>query len=432
MKKKLWQKDFDTNDFLEWFTVGKDRELDIHLAPFDVLGSIAHAKMLAKIGLVTVEESKQLISGLEEIGKQIEEGNFEIEEGVEDVHSQIELILTQNLGEVGKKIHSGRSRNDQVLTALKLYAKHEVQEVADSVNELFQLLIKLSNEHKNALMPGYTHMQVAMPSSFGLWFGAYAEGLIDDLTVLKAAFDVVNKNPLGSAAGYGSSFPLDREMTTKDLGFADLNYNVIYAQMTRGKMEKVVAVGLSTIAGTIAKFAMDVCQYAGQNFNFLKLPDQFTTGSSIMPHKKNPDGFELVRAKCNQVKGLPYELNLILNNLPSGYHRDLQITKEHFIPAFETLKSCIKMTCLMLAEIKINDKLLDNGKYEDIFSVELVNELVLGGMPFRDAYVEVGKRIASGEYKPDKKVNHSHLGSIGNLGNDKIKAAFEVVYDSFK
>ncbi len=432
MKKKLWQKDFDTNDFLEWFTVGKDRELDIHLAPFDVLGSIAHAKMLAKIGLVTVEESKQLVSGLEEIGKQIEEGNFEIEEGVEDVHSQIELILTQNLGEVGKKIHSGRSRNDQVLTALKLYAKHEVQEVADSVNELFQILIKLSNEHKNALMPGYTHMQVAMPSSFGLWFGAYAESLIDDLTVLKAAFDVVNKNPLGSAAGYGSSFPLDREMTTKDLGFADLNYNVIYAQMTRGKMEKVVAVGLSTIAGTIAKFAMDVCQYAGQNFNFLKLPDQFTTGSSIMPHKKNPDGFELVRAKCNQVQGLPYELNLILNNLPSGYHRDLQITKEHFIPAFETLKSCIKMTCLMLAEIKINDKLLDNGKYEDIFSVELVNELVLGGMPFRDAYVEVGKRIASGEYKPDKKVNHSHLGSIGNLGNDKIKAAFEVVYDSFK
>lgn len=432
MKKKLWQKDFDTNDFLEWFTVGKDRELDIHLAPFDVLGSIAHAKMLAKIGLVTAEESKQLVSGLEEIGKQIEEGNFEIEDGVEDVHSQIELILTQNLGEVGKKIHSGRSRNDQVLTALKLYAKHEVQEVADSVNELFQLLIKLSNEHKNALMPGYTHMQVAMPSSFGLWFGAYAESLIDDLTVLKAAFDVVNKNPLGSAAGYGSSFPLDREMTTKDLGFADLNYNVIYAQMTRGKMEKVVAVGLSSIAGTIAKFAMDVCQYAGQNFNFLKLPDQFTTGSSIMPHKKNPDGFELVRAKCNQVQGLPYELNLILNNLPSGYHRDLQITKEHFIPAFETLKSCIKMTCLMLAEIKINDKLLDNGKYEDIFSVELVNELVLGGMPFRDAYVEVGKRIASGEYKPDKKVNHSHLGSIGNLGNDKIKAAFEVVYDSFK
>ncbi|MCR9253106.1 MAG: argininosuccinate lyase [bacterium] len=432
MKKKLWQKDFDTNDFLEWFTVGKDRELDIHLAPFDVLGSIAHAKMLAKIGLVTAEESMQLVSGLEEIGKQIEKGNFEIEEGVEDVHSQIELILTQNLGEVGKKIHSGRSRNDQVLTALKLYAKHEVQEVADSVNELFQLLIKLSNEHKNALMPGYTHMQVAMPSSFGLWFGAYAESLIDDLTVLKAAFDVVNKNPLGSAAGYGSSFPLDREMTTKDLGFADLNYNVIYAQMTRGKMEKVVAVGLSTIAGTIAKFAMDVCQYAGQNFNFLKLPDQFTTGSSIMPHKKNPDGFELVRAKCNQVQGLPYELNLILNNLPSGYHRDLQITKEHFIPAFETLKSCIKMTCLMLAEIKINDKLLDNGKYEDMFSVELVNELVLGGMPFRDAYVEVGKRIASGEYKPDKKVNHSHLGSIGNLGNDKIKAAFEVVYDSFK
>lgn len=432
MKKKLWQKDFDTNDFLEWFTVGKDRELDIHLAPFDVLGSIAHAKMLAKIGLVTAEESKQLVSGLEEIGKQIEDGNFEIEEGVEDVHSQIELILTQNLGEVGKKIHSGRSRNDQVLTALKLYAKHEVQEVADSVNELFQVLIKLSNEHKNALMPGYTHMQVAMPSSFGLWFGAYAESLIDDLTVLKAAFDVVNKNPLGSAAGYGSSFPLDREMTTKDLGFADLNYNVIYAQMTRGKMEKVVAVGLSSIAGTIAKFAMDVCQYAGQNFNFLKLPDQFTTGSSIMPHKKNPDGFELVRAKCNQVQGLPYELNLILNNLPSGYHRDLQITKEHFIPAFETLKSCIKMTCLMLAEIKINDKLLDNGKYEDIFSVELVNELVLGGMPFRDAYVEVGKRIASGEYKPDKKVNHSHLGSIGNLGNDKIKGAFEVVYDSFK
>ncbi len=431
MKKKLWQKEFDTNEFLERFTVGKDRELDIHLAAFDVKGSIAHAKMLGKIGLVTKEESLQLVGGLEEIGQLIQAGQFQIEEGVEDVHSQIELMLTQKLGEVGKKIHSGRSRNDQVLTALKLYARHEIGEVARGVNELFQVLIGLSEKHKAVLMPGYTHMQVAMPSSFGLWFGAYAESLIDDLTVLKAAYDVVNKNPLGSAAGYGSSFPLDREMTTREMNFADLNYNVIYAQMTRGKMEKVVAVGLSTIASTVAKFAMDVCQYAGQNFGFLKLPDQFTTGSSIMPHKKNPDGFELVRAKCNQIQGLPYELNLILNNLPSGYHRDLQITKEHFIPAFETLKDCLKMTCLMLAEIKVNDQLLDNGKYEDIFSVELVNELVLKGMPFRDAYQEVGRRIASGEYQPKKSVNHSHLGSIGNLGNDRIKKAFDGVFAAF-
>ncbi len=429
---KLWKKDFDTDKFLEDFTVGKDRELDLFLAPFDVIGSIAHARMLGKIGLLTQEETTQLINGLEEIKSLIELGDFEIEKDVEDVHSQIELMLTRRLGDVGKKIHSGRSRNDQVLTALKLYAKQELLEIAELTKALFETLTKLSDVHKDHLMPGYTHMQVAMPSSFGLWFGAYAESLVDDLTMLKAAFDVTNKNPLGSAAGYGNSFPLDREMTTRELGFESPNYNVIYAQMTRGKMEKVIGMGLSCIAGTLAKFAMDVCQYAGQNFGFLKLPDEYTTGSSIMPHKKNPDGFELVRAKCNQIQGLPYEMSLIINNLPSGYHRDLQITKEHFIPAFQQLKSCLQMTAIMTAEIKINEQLLDESKYDDIFSVELVNELVLGGMPFRDAYQEVGRRIANGEFQPNKAIKHQHLGSIGNLATDKIKDAFDKVYETFQ
>ena len=432
MNEKLWQKDFDTDKFLEEFTVGQDRELDVFLAPFDVEGSKAHAKMLAKIGLLTQEESQQLLSGLNNISDLIDRGEFKIDPDVEDVHSQIELMLTKELGEVGKKIHSGRSRNDQVLVALKLFARHEIKEVAEGVQTLFDLLIDLSEKHKNALMPGYTHMQVAMPSSFGLWFGAYAESLVDDLIMLKAAYDVTNKNPLGSAAGYGSSFPLDREMTTEEMGFATLNYNVIYAQMTRGKMEKLVGTSLSTIAATMAKFAMDVCQYAGQNFGFLRLPDKYTTGSSIMPHKKNPDGFELVRAKCNQLQNLPHELTLVLNNLPSGYHRDLQVTKEHFVPAFQQLKNCIKMTCLMLEEIEINEEILGDDKYKNLFSVELVNELVLGGMPFRDAYKEVGRRIANGEYQPDFKVKHNHIGSIGNLANDKISEAFKAVYTSFQ
>ncbi len=430
--KKLWEKDYGTNELLERYTVGKDRELDLFLAPHDIIGSKAHAKMLAKIGLLTSEECEQLLEGLTEIAEQIETGTFRIEEDVEDVHSQIEVLLIRKLGDVGKKIHSGRSRNDQVLTAIKLFTKAELKEIASLTKDLFDLLINLSEQYKEVLMPGYTHMQVAMPSSFGLWFSAYAESLVDDLIMLKAASQIADKNPLGSAAGYGSSFPLDREFTTEEIGFSTLNYNVVYAQMTRGKTEKTAAIGLAAIAATLAKLSMDVCQYNGQNFGFLTLPDEFTTGSSIMPHKKNPDGFELVRANCNQLQALPVELSFVLNNLPSGYHRDLQITKEHFIPAFTKLKDSIKMTYLMLENIAVSPDIMNHEKYRLVFSVELVNQLVLEGVPFRDAYKEVGKRIAEGTYKPNTKVEHSHLGSIGNIGNEQIKKLFNDAFEYFE
>lgn len=423
--KKLWEKNYNTDELLESFTVGQDRELDLYLAKYDALGSMSHAKMLAKIGLLTTEESEQLVEGLKEIVQLAEKGEFAIDKGVEDVHSQIELILTSKYGDIGKKIHSGRSRNDQVLTALKLFAKHELRETAFLIKDLFHLLQNLSDQYKDVLMPGYTHMQVAMPSSFGLWFGAYAESLSDDLIMLKAASRLVDKNPLGSAAGYGSSFPLDREFTTAEMGFSDLNYNVVYAQMTRGKMEKTTAIAVSVVAATLSKLAMDVCLYNGQNFGFLSLPDEFTTGSSIMPHKKNPDGFELVRAKCNKLQALPVELTMVLNNLPSGYHRDLQVTKESFIPAFETIKDCLRMTISMLENIGVDQSIASNEKYVDMYSVELVNQLVLDGMPFRDAYKEVGERIAKGGYMAPESINHVHLGSLGNLGNKQIREQFE-------
>jgi len=431
MMKKLWEKNYATDQLLESFTVGQDRELDLFLAEYDVQGSLAHARMLVKIGLLSEGEGDSLVAGLKDIGKVISDGDFVIEEGVEDVHSQIELMLTRNLGDVGKKIHSGRSRNDQVLTALKLFAKQELKSVAFLTKELFELLQDLSEKYRDVIMPGYTHMQVAMPSSFGLWFGAYAESLSDDLLMLKAASQIVDKNPLGSAAGYGSSFPLDREFTTNEMGFDQPNYNVVYAQMTRGKMEKTTAVALSVVAATLSKLAMDVCLYNGQNFGFLTLPNEFTTGSSIMPHKKNPDGFELVRAKCNQVQALPVELTMILNNLPSGYHRDLQVTKESFIPAFQTIKDCLQMTISMLANISIDKGVGHAEKYKDMFSVELVNQLVLEGMPFRDAYKEVGERIARGAYVPPQKLEHNHLGSAGNLATKQIKAAFDETFSYY-
>ncbi|MGB3465052.1 MAG: argininosuccinate lyase [Cyclobacteriaceae bacterium] len=429
--KKLWEKDYNTDKLLESFTVGQDRELDLALAEYDAKASKAHAKMLAKIGLLTDEESKLLVEGLDSIIKTIQDGHFVIEKGVEDVHSQIEMILTQKYGDIGKKIHSGRSRNDQVLTAIKLLAKYELKSIAHLVRELFYLLQSLSEKYKDILIPGYTHMQVAMPSSFGLWFGAYAESLADDLLILKAASQIVDKNPLGSAAGYGSSFPLDREFTTEEIGFAGLNYNVVYAQMTRGKTEKTTAMALSVIASTVSKLAMDVCMYNGQNFGFLSLPDEFTTGSSIMPHKKNPDGFELVRAKCNKLQALPMETTLILNNLPSGYHRDLQITKESFIPAFNTMKDCLKMTISMLKNISVKEGIAEEEKYKDMFSVELVNQLVLEGMPFRDAYQEVGKRAKKDDFQLSKNINHQHIGSIGNLANEEIRKTFDKTFDYY-
>lgn len=421
---KLWQKGEEINALFEKFTVGKDRDLDLYLAPYDVFGSIGHAKMLGKIGVLTEKDVEDLVAGLQKIGLTISEGNFAIEEGVEDVHSQIEMMLTKDLGDLGKKVHTGRSRNDQVLTALKLFAKAELELIADKMIHLFDTLITRSDETSHLLMPGYTHMQIAMPSSFGLWFGAYAESLVDDLVLLRAAHQITDKNPLGSAAGYGSSFPVDRDFTTEKLGFGEPNYNVVYAQMTRGKMEKSVAMAMSSIAATLSKMAMDVCLFSGQNFNFFEVPILFTTGSSIMPHKHNPDGFELLRGKANQLQALPYELTLITNNLPSGYHRDLQQLKESFIPAFDTLKDCLDMAALMMRDLKVAEAIVEDEKYEMIFSVEVVNELVQKGMPFRDAYVEVARMIRDGEYKAPKTVNHTHLGSIGNLGSDRIKQSF--------
>ncbi|MEP0368310.1 MAG: argininosuccinate lyase [Cyclobacteriaceae bacterium] len=419
---KLWQKSIDVNKKIESFTVGDDRELDLMLAPFDILGSLAHIQMLESINLLEKGELEVLSKELKSLYQLAVNGEFVIKDDVEDVHSQVEFILTERLGEVGKKIHSGRSRNDQVLVDLKMYFRWEIEEIVKLTDQLFQTLIKLSEQYKDVLIPGYTHMQVAMPSSFGLLFGAYAESLSDDLSALRAAYEVANKNPLGSAAGYGSSFPLDREMTTKLLGFEQPNYNVVYAQMTRGKTEKVLANAVAAVAATLAKMSMDVCMYAGQNFGFLSFPDELTTGSSIMPHKKNPDVFELVRGRCNQLQALPNEISLLLTNLPSGYHRDLQGLKERLFPGIQSLKDCLEIAEFALSQVVIKQEIIDDPKYDYLFTVELVNELVLEGVPFRDAYKEVGKRVEEGTYKPNREVKHTHIGSLGNLGTDQIVA----------
>lgn len=431
MASKLWEKNTEVNQEIEKFTVGRDRELDLYLARYDVLGSMAHITMLESIGLLGKDELPVLLEELRRIHADIEAGRFTIEEGVEDVHSQVELLLTRKLGDMGKKIHSGRSRNDQVLVDLKLFTRAQLQEIAEEVRVLFEELQAQSERYKNVLMPGYTHLQVAMPSSFGLWFGAYAESLVDDLLFLQAAYKMTNRNPLGSAAGYGSSFPLNRTLTTELLGFDSMNYNVVYAQMGRGKMERNVAFALAGIAGTLSKLAFDACLFNSQNFGFVKLPDNCTTGSSIMPHKKNPDVFELTRAKCNKIQALPQQIILIMNNLPCGYFRDLQIIKEVFLPAFEELKDCLRMAAYIINKIQVNEHILDDPKYDNMFSVEEVNRLATGGMPFRDAYKKVGLDIEAGNFTPDKHVHHTHEGSIGNLCNDKIHELMEQVWNSF-
>ena len=431
MAQKLWEKNVQVDQEVDTFTVGKDREMDLYLAKYDVLGSMAHITMLESIGLLTKEELTVLLAELKNIYAVADSGQFVIEEGVEDVHSQVELMLTRRLGDTGKKIHSGRSRNDQVLLDLKLFTRAQIQEVVELVSGLFEVLISQSNRYKDVLLPGYTHLQIAMPSSFGLWFGAYAESLADDLQMMQAAYKVCNRNPLGSAAGYGSSFPLRRQMTTDLLGFDSLDYNVVYAQMGRGKMERTVAFAMAGIAATLSKLAFDACMFNSQNFGFIKLPDQFTTGSSIMPHKKNPDVFELTRAKCNKLQGLPQQITLISNNLPSGYFRDLQIIKEVFLPSFDELKDCLRMVTHMMREVKVNEQILDDDKYALLFSVEEVNRLVLEGMPFRDAYKQVGLNIEAGKFVPVKKVHHTHEGSIGNLCNDHVSAVMHNIRDGF-
>ncbi len=431
MAQKLWEKNVQVDKEVETFTVGKDREMDLYLAKYDVLGSMAHITMLESIGLLAKEELTVLLAELKNIYAVADRGEFVIEEGVEDVHSQVELMLTRRLGDIGKKIHSGRSRNDQVLLDLKLYTRAQIRELVELTNGLFEVLISQSNRYKEVLMPGYTHLQIAMPSSFGLWFGAYAESLADDLQMMQAAYKVCNRNPLGSAAGYGSSFPLNRQMTTNLLGFDSMDYNVVYAQMGRGKMERTVAFAMAGIAATLSKLAFDACMFNSQNFGFIKLPDQFTTGSSIMPHKKNPDVFELTRAKCNKIQGLPQQITLICNNLPSGYFRDLQIIKEVFLPAFDELKDCIRMVTHMMREVKVNDHILEDDKYALLFSVEEVNRLVLEGVPFRDAYKQVGLNIEAGKFTPNKAVSHTHEGSIGNLCNDSISALMQNIIDGF-
>ena len=431
MAQKLWEKNVQVDHEVDIFTVGKDREMDLYLAKYDVLGSMAHITMLERIGLLTKEELNVLLAELRNIYAVADRGEFIIEEGIEDVHSQVELMLTRRLGDMGKKIHSGRSRNDQVLLDLKLFTRSQIQELVELVSGLFDVLISQSNRYKDVLLPGYTHLQVAMPSSFGLWFGAYAESLVDDLQLMQAAYRICNRNPLGSAAGYGSSFPLNRQMTTDLLGFDSLDYNVVYAQMGRGKMERTVAFAMAGIAATLSKLAFDACMFNSQNFGFIKLPDQFTTGSSIMPHKKNPDVFELTRAKCNKLQGLPQQIILISNNLPSGYFRDLQIIKEVFLPAFDELKDCLRMVTHMMREVKVNEHILDDDKYSLLFSVEEVNRRVLAGMPFRDAYKQVGLDIEAGKFIPSKSVNHTHEGSIGNLCNESITAMMRSVIGSF-
>lgn len=429
--KKIWQKDSaDTGEWsrlIEAFTVGRDLEFDLLLAEHDVTGSIAHTQMLQHIGLLTAAELGSIHTELRGILEDIHAGRFAIEPGVEDVHSQIELLLTRRIGETGKKIHSGRSRNDQVLLDIKLYLRAEIRAIAEAVKTLFDLLLQLSEQHRDKLLPGYTHFQIAMPSSFGLWFGAYAESLCDDMEFLVAAWNIADKNPLGSGAGYGSSFPLDRTMTTELLGFSDMNYNVVYAQMTRGKTEKALAMAMSCIAATLSKLAYDVCLYMNQNFGFLSFPDALTTGSSIMPHKKNPDVFELIRAKCNRIQALPNELTLLSNNLPSGYHRDLQLSKEILFPAIAELKSCIGMTAFMLRHVTVKNGILDDEKYRYLFSVEAVNAQVLTGVPFRDAYRNVGQAIEQGVFRAPADVRHTHEGSIGNLCNEAIGKKMEAV-----
>ena len=429
---KLWKKSTQVNEKIEKFTVGKDREMDLYLAEFDVLGSLAHVEMLESVGLLEKEELEILTTELKVIYQLAKANEFVIEDGVEDVHSQVELMLTRKLGDIGKKIHSGRSRNDQVLVDLKLFTRSEIEKTVKAVSSLFDVLIGQSNRYKNVFMPGYTHLQIAMPSSFGLWFGAYAESLADDLQLLLSAWKITNRNPLGSAAGYGSSFPLNRRMTTELLGFDTMNYNVVYAQMGRGKMERIVSTALASVAATVAKLAFDACLFTSQNFNFIKLPDEFTTGSSIMPHKKNPDVFELTRAKCNKIQAIPQQITMITNNLPSGYFRDLQIIKEVFVPAFADLQDCLEMTAMMMDRIEVNNEILNDPKYDYLFSVEEVNRLVLEGMPFRDAYKKVGLAIEAGIFLPEKDIHHTHDGSIGNLCNDEIRCYKEGVENEFK
>ena len=422
---KLWSKGFDTDKKIDIFTVGNDRELDLQLAKYDVIGNKAHAEMLNKIGLLTDDEIKVLSVELDNILEEIERGEFTIDDNFEDVHSRVEFMLTERLGEVGKKIHSARSRNDQVLVDLHLYSKVELETIKNDVKVLFDKFISLSEEHKGALIPGYTHLQVAMPSSFGMWFGAYAESLIDDMYFLNAAYKVADQNPLGSAAGYGSSFPIDREYTTERLGFSEMKVNSVAAQMGRGKLEKSISFAMASVAGTLAKMSGDVCLYMSQNFGFLTFPDELTTGSSIMPHKKNPDVFELIRGKCNKLQALPMELTLIQNNLTSGYHRDLQMLKESFVPAIATLKSCLEMTLFMFENVQINTNVIQDDMYKYAFSVEEVNKRVLEGMPFRDAYKEVGLEIHNGNFDPVREANHTHIGSVGNLRNDLLVEKME-------
>lgn len=428
---KLWQKTAQNTHEVEKFTIGRDQELDLCFAVFDVWGSIAHVKMLHHIGLINEEELILAEKGLKYIFSEINNGNFHIGEGVEDVHSQVELLLTGLIGDVGKKIHSGRSRNDQALLDLKLFFRHKTEEITQKVAQLFNRFIQLSEQYKNKLLPGYTHLQIAMPSSFGLWFGAYAESLIDDMELLLAAFRIANKNPLGSAAGYGSSFPIDRQMTTRLLGFETMNYNSVYAQMTRGKTEKAMTTAIASIAATISKFSYDVCLYMNQNFGFITFPDELTTGSSIMPHKKNPDVFELLRGKCNRLQALPNEFTLLINNLPSGYHREMQLTKEILFPAFTELETCISICDYMLQHIIVKDDLLKDPRYAYLFSVEAVNKEVLAGLPFRDAYRKVGLEIEEGRFSPPADIHHTHEGSIGNLCNDHIRMEMNSILGAF-
>ena len=428
---KLWSKGFEPDKMIEEFTVGNDRELDLRLARYDVMGSMAHIQMLESIGLLKKDELDILLAALNDILKVIDSGDFAIDPGVEDIHSQIEFMLTRRLGDIGKKIHSGRSRNDQVLVDLKLFMRDELRNIAHAVDRLFRRLRSLSDQYKDVLMPGYTHLQIAMPSSFGLWFGAYAESLVDDMRVLDAAFDITNQNPLGSAAGYGSSFPLDRKKTTDLLGFADLHYNVVAAQMSRGKTERAVSFAISAIASTLAHFAMDVCMYMCQNFAFVSFPDELTTGSSIMPHKKNPDVFEIMRGKCNRLQSVQNEIALLTANLPLGYNRDLQLLKDIIFPATTTLIGCLDMCDFMLQHIRVNTDILSDPKYDYLFTVEDVNRMVLDGTPFREAYRTVGIMVNEGKYRPTKEVRHTHIGSIGNLCNDEIASKMDSIMSKF-
>ncbi len=428
---KLWEKGIPVNKAIEEFTVGKDRELDLYLAPFDILGSIAHITMLESVGLLEKQELPVLIQELKKLYQLALDKKFVIEEGVEDVHSQVEFLLTKELGDLGKKIHSGRSRNDQVLLDLKLFTRDAIREIVESTSSLIDILLQRAEETKTVLMPGYTHLQIAMPSSFGLWFSAYAESLTDDLELMLSAYKITNQNPLGSAAGYGSSFPLNRQLTTDLLGFAKMNYNVVYAQMGRGKVEKIVSFALANLAGTLSKMAFDVCLFMSQNFNFVSLPVEFTTGSSIMPHKKNPDVFELIRAKCNKLQGVPNQISLMINNLPSGYFRDMQMVKEVFLPSFKELNDCLNIAALAIENMTVKENILNDSKYDFLFSVEEVNKLVLQGVPFREAYKMVGEQIESGKFQPDKTISHSHEGSIGNLCLDKIASYKNMKIESF-